>query len=356
MTPPANSNQTTRPRMDQRPVEPTPSPDNTMKKQTVPRGTTRQSPRAAHSGNTGSCATKSPAKAPSAARAGGRSKRAELPSDPQPGATPPYTIPPPAYFNATPHDILVAASVMREGAAREFLLENLEHHYWWSCNRAHLSSEPQLANWIDLYIRAAKHLGEFSFWHWEQLQQSWNAAAADATHGKFVKAIDVVSCAMRKWKSAQDQRCVCFWLLGRIWHRMENVAPVFEQLVEWVHSFTCQPEGVRDILRWLFHDQEEQAIYDALPDEITVYRGGISPTMWLGFSYTLERRLAAQASRRVDTTFDVEFEAPGQPRIMGRRVPKSAIIGVKNSTPYYADGEMDIVAAPCLGGKPIIGI
>jgi hypothetical protein len=262
-------------------------------------------------------------------------------------------VPPEAYINATPRDVLAAASAMTKRDAREFLLQSLDHHEWWDFNLEQLKFDPQLDLWIDLFIRAEKYLGEFSFEQWEFLAAAWHRAAKFAWKEEYEIALRVIENAERHWENAADRRRVRFWLLGRIWFTIRNVAPAYDTLMECINSFTSQPETERDILRRMWHDKDEQAIYDGLPDEVTLYRGGISPTMWLGFSYTLELRLATMASQRVDTTVDFEFHAPGQPRVISRRVSKTAIIGVKHGSPYYGDACLDIVAPPCLSGHSI---
>ena len=293
---------------------------------------------------------------PAASSASSGSTRTSPSNDPRPAPTPAPSVPPEAYINATPRDILAAASAMTERDAREFLLQSLNHHEWWDFNLEQLKFDPQLELWIDLFIRAEKYLGEFSFEQWEFLAAAWHRAAKFAWKEEYEIALRVIENAARHWETATDRRRVRFFLLGRIWFTIRNVAPAYDTLMELINSFTSQPETERDILRRMWHDKDEQAVYDGLPDEITLYRGGISPTMWLGFSYTLELRLATMASQRVDTTVDFEFHAPGQPRVISRRVSKTAIIGVKHGSPYYGDACLDIVAPPCLSGHSMSGI
>ena len=249
------------------------------------------------------------------------------------------------------------AANLPENEARAFLLTQLKHHKWWSFMLEHLEKEIMLDDWIEKFNRLADHLDEFSFAQWGMIDCISMDSLRHAKAHELDYALSDIGTLEFHTASFADKRRVRFWVLGQVWHSIHHVGPKFDLLLDWISDFVAQPDAEKDILRRLWHNPKEQALYDSLPEEVVLFRGGMAPLMHLGFSYTLDLQVATKAAQdECGGASDPELGTPSNPLVVCRRVQKTSIVGLKEFSPYYGNGCLDVVAAPCLVGQSLGGI
>ncbi len=276
------------------------------------------------------------------------------PTPPAPPAAPTLISGIPDYSaGAQPARILGEALTLEEGEVMPYLVRHLRHRGWSPRTLDRIDSDDIYEDWIIERMSAQANLSEFTFQQWEALELAHMNACAATDSNSYPQALACIRWAEGHWTSPIDRRRVRFYLLGQIWWSLQSVASVVDTLSDWFADFGSQPEAEREVLRQMWHNTDEQVQFDALPSEILIHRGGLMPTMMAGFSYTMDYPTARMASGFGSRVFDHDFQTPGRPHIISRRVPKSTIIGLKNGSPYYGDACLDVVGAPCLAGKPV---
>lgn len=112
------------------------------------------------------------------------------------------------------------------------------------------------------------------------------------------------------------------WLtiLGEEWECCDNIGQFTDDLI-WSDPFGClldDPEQLRGYLM----DSGEQAAFDALPDDLTIYRGCYAINKW-GLSWTTDRAIA----ERFPTLH--RYRQDGPSLLVTARVRKADILAVK---------------------------
>lgn len=129
-------------------------------------------------------------------------------------------------------------------------------------------------------------------------------------------------------------------LIRSVWTDTENI---HENLHVWESIF--EEVGPGELT-----DADEREAFDALPDELTIYRGtAYEDGMGTGYSWTLDRAKAAWFARRLFAP-----ERHDAPRVLTGTVPKAEVYG-------YTDGrgESEIIVDPdnvTLTGNEVIGL
>lgn len=129
------------------------------------------------------------------------------------------------------------------------------------------------------------------------------------------------------WRIDDDDE---WWeVVSHIWTDSENI---WQEVGRWRSLLTGAPAG--DPM-----NDEERKVFDALPDEITVYRGVAAPDgMGSGMSWTLDREKAIWFAKR----FALEGGPFGEtPKLLTGVVDKEEAIGYQSGR-----GEQEIVALP----------
>ena len=109
-------------------------------------------------------------------------------------------------------------------------------------------------------------------------------------------------------------------LFSDVWTDSENIHESMETWLELLYGFQDDPQ--------LMMGEEDRQHYDALPDEFTIYRGGVDDT---GLSWTLDRELALWFANRFKKDHEV-FE---------RKIQK------KEALAYLSDrSEQEIIYSP----------
>lgn len=249
----------------------------------------------------------------------------------------------------TPAMLIGAALTLKRDEIYSFLYKQLRNYGW--TERAlrvinHLGSEDL---WITGCQRVQSNLSEFTYKGWEQLELASRGASC-FFRKSCQEELQVITEAAECWSSPVDQRRVKFHLLGKIWQRIEPGESVVDTLSGWFADFGSQPDSEREVIRRLWHTPREQALYDELPEEIVIHRGGGLATMMEGFSFTLDYHTAEKKAGIGSFNSDDDHEAPDQPYIISLRVLKSTIVGIKYNCPKHC---IEVVAAPPVFGKRV---
>ncbi len=237
-----------------------------------------------------------------------------------------------------------------------YLERNLFHRGWTEAALDCIQAINWPVSWTAKYQQLSVALSEFTFQQWENLVLGIESATQPpvGNHGEW--ALKEISRMGTACSNPADSQRVRFWALGQLWFCMEPSPRITSTLHRWFGELNSQHGAVRDQIRRLWHDHDEQPIYDQLPEEIAIFRGGIFPTMLLGVSYTFEASRAAMASRWLGGKYDRDFNAPGNSGVLSLKVPKDSIIGLKKGSPYYGDGCLDVVMGSSLTGTAMPGI
>jgi hypothetical protein len=110
------------------------------------------------------------------------------------------------------------------------------------------------------------------------------------------------------------------WLavLGQIWSSADNVGLYRDDLVEVLTDWMDNPHTVIPELM----TPEEMAAFEALPDEVTIYRGCCVANNRSGLSWSLSREVASRFP------FLTRYRA-SDPVLLTAKVPKSRIAAIK---------------------------
>lgn len=108
-------------------------------------------------------------------------------------------------------------------------------------------------------------------------------------------------------------------LLGELWTVCDNIGLMFDDLLDTPFADTQEePELWREQMM----NSEERAAFEALPDQITVYRGCYQNNKW-GLSWSLDREQAARFP------FLHRYEQEDQALLVRATVSKSEVVALK---------------------------
>ena len=189
---------------------------------------------------------------------------------------------------------------------------------------------PPLRYWLERFGAAATHIDGFSFTDWARLALLWRnvlEAAEEADYDSILEAVRGKNC---RWSSPATARRARAWMLGNTWHflAIDGLDDIADVLAGWLLDFRAQCEEERSVLRLLFHDAQEIAEFDALPEEFFVYHSaGMNPlTAGLEIEDVMESAMIAQYSLAVKDPTDPRLD---KPHAEARLVLKSLVVGVK---------------------------
>jgi len=112
-------------------------------------------------------------------------------------------------------------------------------------------------------------------------------------------------------------------LLGRHWIEFDNIHLYLDDLLDEESSPLYSFVDYRGLPVHAMMDDDEQAAYEALPDEITVYRGCYKGNIQ-GLSWTLDAEVAKKFPSLV------RYRQKGQPLLVKAMTKKKDIIAVKS--------------------------
>ena len=129
-----------------------------------------------------------------------------------------------------------------------------------------------------------------------------------------------------------------YWrLLGDAWNAAEAVAANEET---WRRLFSSDRPN-----REMLMTQAERPHFEALPDEVTIYRGHSHDGGDRGLSWTLERDHAVAFAHQFATSTDMGHP-PGDPRLATTTVPRSAILALFQARQSHREGGVVVLDLP----------
>lgn len=129
-----------------------------------------------------------------------------------------------------------------------------------------------------------------------------------------------------------------YWrLLGDAWNAAEAVAANEET---WRRLFSSDRQN-----REMLMTEAERPFLEALPEEVTIYRGHSHEEGARGLAWTLERDSAVQFAHQFASSTDMGHP-PGEPRLATGTVPSSSILALFQARQAHRDGGLVILDLP----------
>ena len=129
-----------------------------------------------------------------------------------------------------------------------------------------------------------------------------------------------------------------YWrLLGDAWNAAEAVAANEET---WRRLFSSDRPN-----REMLMTQAERPLFEALPDEVTIYRGHSHDGGARGLAWTLDRDSAVKFAHQFATSTDMGHP-PGDPRLATATVPRAAILALFEARQAHRPGGVVVLDLP----------
>ena len=129
-----------------------------------------------------------------------------------------------------------------------------------------------------------------------------------------------------------------YWrLLGDAWNAAEAVQANEET---WRRLFSSDRPN-----REMLMTEAERPLLEALPDEVTIYRGHSHDGGARGLAWTLERDSAVRFAHQFATSTDMGHP-PGDPRLATATVSRSAILAVFRARQAHREGGVVVLDLP----------